>query len=81
MIFLRQATNRFEIAHRQIEADRASGKMPKRKVLPADYLRRRRGPPQPPRVPQPILGQDRDEAGAKYLMRRVLLFASGLAAA
>jgi len=34
-----------------------------------------------PTVPQPIPGQDRDEAGAKFLMRRVLLFASGLAAA
>ncbi len=28
-------------------------------------------------VPQPIPGQDRDEAGAKYLMRRVLDFANG----
>jgi hypothetical protein len=27
-------------------------------------------PPQPPTVPQPIPGQDRDEAGAKYLIRR-----------
>ena len=28
-------------------------------------------------VPQPIPGQDRDEAGAKYLMRRVLDVANG----
>src|SRR5437868_11735086 len=41
VIFLRHATNRFDAAHRQIEADRASGKMPKRKVLPADYVARR----------------------------------------
>ncbi len=41
VIFLRHAANRFETAHRQIEADRASGKMPKRKVLPADYIARR----------------------------------------
>src|SRR2546428_3962429 len=41
VIFLRHAANRFESAHRQIEADQASGKMPKRKVLPADYVARR----------------------------------------
>jgi type I restriction enzyme M protein len=41
VIFLRHAANRFEAAHRQIEADQASGKMPKRKVLPADYVARR----------------------------------------
>jgi type I restriction enzyme M protein len=41
VIFLRHAANRFAAASRQIEADRTSGKMPKRKVLPADYLRRR----------------------------------------
>ena len=40
-IFLRHAANRFDAAHRQIEADQASGKMPKRKVLPADYIARR----------------------------------------
>ncbi|MFN7431452.1 MAG: type I restriction-modification system subunit M N-terminal domain-containing protein, partial [bacterium] len=32
VIFLRHAANRFEVAQRQIEADQASGKMPKRKV-------------------------------------------------
>lgn len=41
VIFLRHATNRFEAAHRQIEADQASGRMAKRKVLPADYIARR----------------------------------------
>ena len=41
VIFLRHAANRFEAAHRQIEADRASGKMPKRRVRPADYIARR----------------------------------------
>ena len=41
VIFLRHAANRFEAAHRQIAADQASGKMPKRKVLPVDYIARR----------------------------------------
>jgi type I restriction enzyme M protein len=41
VIFLRHAANRFEAAHRQIEADQASGKVPKRKVLSADYIARR----------------------------------------
>jgi len=41
VIFLRHAANRFDAAHRQIEADQASGKVPKRKVLPADYIARR----------------------------------------
>jgi type I restriction enzyme M protein len=41
VIFLRHAANRFDAAQRQIEADQASGKMPKRKVQPADYIARR----------------------------------------
>jgi len=41
VIFLRHAANRFEAATRQIEEEQATGKMPRRKVLPADYLRRR----------------------------------------
>ena len=41
VIFLRHAANRFDVAHRQIQADLASGRMPKRKVLPADYIARR----------------------------------------
>lgn len=41
VIFLRHATNRFDEAHRQIQADQASGKMPKRKLRPADYIARR----------------------------------------
>ncbi|MGH7509813.1 MAG: type I restriction-modification system subunit M [Gemmatimonadales bacterium] len=41
VIFLRHAANRFDAAQRQIEEDQASGEMPKRKVVPADYLRRR----------------------------------------
>ena len=41
VIFLRHAANRFEAARRQIEADQASGKMPKRRVLSADYVARR----------------------------------------
>lgn len=41
VIFLRHAANRFDAAQRQIEADQASGRMPPRKVLPADYIARR----------------------------------------
>jgi len=41
VIFLRHAANRFDAAHRQIEADQASGKMPKRTIRPADYVSRR----------------------------------------
>src|SRR3977135_2357929 len=41
VIFLRHAANRFDAATRQIEQDKASGKMPNRKVLAADYIRRR----------------------------------------
>ncbi len=41
IIFLRHAANRFDAATQQIAADQESGKMPKRKILPADYIRRR----------------------------------------
>ena len=41
IIFLRHAANRFKAARRQIDADQTSGKMPRRKVLPADYIARR----------------------------------------
>lgn len=41
IIFLRHAANRFDAATKQIGEDQASGKMPKRKVQPADYIRRR----------------------------------------
>ena len=41
VIFLRHAANRFDAAHKQIETDQASGKMPRRKVRPADYIARR----------------------------------------
>src|SRR5260370_3061181 len=41
VIFLRHAANRFEAARRQIEEDQAAGRMPARKVLPEDYIRRR----------------------------------------
>ena len=41
IIFLRHAANRFEAATEQIQEDQASGKMPKRKVRPEDYIRRR----------------------------------------
>jgi type I restriction enzyme M protein len=41
VIFLRHAANRFEEARRQIGEDQAAGRMPKRKVVPADFLRRR----------------------------------------
>src|SRR5512136_808936 len=41
VIFLRHSANRFQVAMTQIQKDQATGKMPKRKVLPADYLKRR----------------------------------------
>jgi type I restriction enzyme M protein len=41
IIFLRHAANRFDTASKQIEEDQATGRMPKRKVQPADYIRRR----------------------------------------
>lgn len=41
VIFLRHAANRFDAATAAIAADQAAGRMPKRKVVPADYLRRR----------------------------------------
>src|ERR1035438_2413691 len=41
VIFLRHAANRFDAATKQIADDQAAGRMPKRKVQPADYIRRR----------------------------------------
>src|SRR5229473_8049001 len=41
IIFLRHAANRFDAATKQIQEDQASGKMPKRTIVHADYLRRR----------------------------------------
>ena len=41
VIFLRHAANRFEAARRQIAEDQAAGRMPKRKVVADDYIRRR----------------------------------------
>ena len=41
IIFLRHAANRFDAATEQIKAEQAAGKMPHRKVQPADYIRRR----------------------------------------
>ena len=41
VIFLRHAANRFEMAAKQIEEDQATGRMPKRRVKPEDYTRRR----------------------------------------
>jgi type I restriction enzyme M protein len=41
VIFLPHAANRFEAATRQIEADQASGRMPRRPAIKADYIRRR----------------------------------------
>ncbi len=41
IIFLRHAANRFDTATRQIQQEQAAGQMPKRKILPADYIRRR----------------------------------------
>ncbi len=41
LIFLRHATNRYDEALRQIKADQASGKMPKRAIVKGDFLKRR----------------------------------------
>ncbi|MDF0677197.1 MAG: type I restriction-modification system subunit M N-terminal domain-containing protein [Nitrospira sp.] len=41
VIFLLHAANRYEAAQQKIESDQASGKMPRRRVLPADYIARR----------------------------------------
>src|SRR6266566_1184718 len=41
LIFLRHATNRFYEAKAAIEADKASGKMPDRPLVEADFTRRR----------------------------------------
>jgi type I restriction-modification system DNA methylase subunit/very-short-patch-repair endonuclease len=41
VIFLRHATNRYNMALREIEADQAAGKMPKRAPINADFKKRR----------------------------------------
>jgi type I restriction enzyme M protein len=41
VIFLRHAANRFEAATREIQADQASGRMPKRPLIKDDYVKRR----------------------------------------
>lgn len=41
VIFLRHAANRFDVVRRQIDEDQAAGRMPKRKAVKADYVRRR----------------------------------------
>src|SRR5690349_21752680 len=41
VIFLRHAANRFESAKRQIAEDQAAGRIAKRKIVPADFVRRR----------------------------------------
>jgi len=41
VIFLRHASNRYEAARREIEDEQAHGKMPKRPLVKADFLKRR----------------------------------------
>lgn len=41
VIFLRHAANRYYAAKAAIEADQAAGKMPKRKLIQADFVKRR----------------------------------------
>jgi type I restriction enzyme M protein len=41
VIFLRHATNRFNAALRAIEADQAAGRIPKRALVKADFVKRR----------------------------------------
>jgi len=40
VIFLRHASNRYEAARQQIEADQMDGKMPKRPLEKADFIKR-----------------------------------------
>lgn len=77
IIFLRHAANRFENATRQIAEDQKAGKISDRKIIAADYVKRRAlFLPEEGRVPvrRPllILGRDvenalsqEDEAGAR----------------
>jgi len=41
VIFLRHASNRYEAALKQIEADKAAGKIPNRPLVKADFIKRR----------------------------------------
>jgi len=41
VIFLRHATNRYDAAKRAMEADQTTGKIPKRALVKADFLKRR----------------------------------------
>jgi len=41
VIFLRHATNRYDVAAAQILAEQAAGKMPKRTLVKGDFLKRR----------------------------------------
>ena len=41
VIFLRHASNRFDAALANIEADQLAGRMPRRKLVAADFVRRR----------------------------------------
>jgi type I restriction enzyme M protein len=41
IIFLRHAANRYETALKQIQDDQTSGKIPKRKLVKADFIKRR----------------------------------------
>jgi type I restriction enzyme M protein len=41
VIFLRHASNRYEVARRQIEQDQAARKMPKRALVKGDFIKRR----------------------------------------
>ena len=41
VIFLRHATNRYDDAYRQIQAEQAAGAMPKRPLVKSDFLKRR----------------------------------------
>jgi type I restriction-modification system DNA methylase subunit/very-short-patch-repair endonuclease len=41
ILFLRHAANRYKAAHDAIKADQAAGRVPKRKIVEADYKKRR----------------------------------------
>ena len=60
VIFLRHAANRFEVAQRQIEADQASGKMPKRRWHGSRTVSPR---------PTPLMGQGAPTCGRRSHLR------------
>lgn len=73
VIFLRHAANRFEMAQKQIEADQAAGRMPKRRLQPEDYIRRRAlWLPEPARYDNIMAQASTDTAGLPALVTNAM---------